>query len=443
MKKAFIQTFGCQMNEYDSQRMTNILTKGGYKIVKASQDADLILLNSCSVREAPENKIYSFLGRVRNLKKENKNLIIGVGGCVAQQEGSKILQREPAVDLVFGTDNYNNLLEMLDEVNKGYRVLNTKWMSREKKVQNFVPAEDIHTPYIQGCKAYLSITKGCNNFCSFCIVPTTRGREVSRSQDNILQEGENLIKRGIKEIILLGQNVNSYKAGEIDFFNLLNSVSKIKGIKRVRFTSPHPKDWNEKLSQLMAEREEICNQLHLPYQSGSDKILKLMRRGHKVKDYLEKIDYLKSLIPNVALSTDLIVGFPSESEEDFANTLKVIEKVRYDQIYAFKYSPRPGTRAAQLENDVPQKIKEERLKKILQLFEKIRAEKFEKALGSYKKILVEGRHPKDENLWIGRSEENTSISIESARLQVGDLALVKIKQKKKHSLHSELFKIIN
>ena len=348
MKKAFIHTFGCKMNEYDSQRMAQLLDKGGYKLVQKAEEANLILLNSCSVRHSPENKIYSFLGRAKKLKKKNESLVIGVGGCVAQQEGDNILKREPIVDLVFGTDNYNRLLEMLEKVEQGHRVLETHWMPREKKVQNFVPSEDIEKPYIQGCKAYLSITKGCDNFCSFCVVPFTRGREVSRRLDNILLEADNLVKKGIKEIILLGQNVNSYKAEEVDFYRLLEKLSEIEDLQRIRFISPHPKDWNDKLTDLMASQPKICNQLHLPYQSGSNSILHLMRRGHTIEEYLKKIHYLKKIIPDIALSTDLIVGFPSEGEDDFQKTLDVLKAVEFSQVYAFKYSPRPNTRASKI-----------------------------------------------------------------------------------------------
>ena len=426
------------MNEYDSQRMVQILNKGGYQIVQKLQDADVILLNSCSVREAPENKIYSFLGRLKHLKKNNNNLIVGVGGCVAQQEGAQILQREPLVDLVFGTDNYNGLLEMLAEVEQGKRVVRTAWMSRKNKVQNFVPLEDIQKPYIQGCKAYLSITKGCDNCCAFCIVPTTRGREVSRNAANILLESQNLVNKGIKEIILLGQNVNSYKAGTDNFYSLLAQLSHIQGLQRIRFTSPHPKDWNNALSDLMAQKNIICSQLHLPYQSGSSRIIKLMRRGHSIEEYLTKIAYLKKVIPNVALSTDLIVGFPTETEADFQATLAVLREVEFYQVYAFKYSPRPNTRAASMEDDVLQKVKEQRLARVLDIFEEIRVKKFTQAIGCKKTVLIEGRHPKDASLWIGRSEENISVTVGGSGLKIGDLAVVKIQDKKRHSLLAEL-----
>ena len=377
------------------------------------------------------------MGRAKKLKKKNENLVIGVGGCVAQQEGANILKREPVVDLVFGTDNYNSLLEMLAEVEQGNRVLKTHWMPREKKVQNFVPSEDIEKPYIQGCKAYLSITKGCDNFCSFCVVPFTRGREVSRSVDNILLEADNLVKQGIKEIILLGQNVNSYKAEGVDFYHLLKSLSEIEGLRRIRFISPHPKDWNNRLTDLMASQPKICNQLHLPYQSGSNSILHLMRRGHAIEEYLEKINYLKKIIPDIALSTDLIVGFPSESEEDFQKTLDVLKAVEFSQVYAFKYSPRPQTRAAKMEDNVLQKTKEERLSNVLDVFEKIRSRKFEMSMGLKKKILIEGVHPKEKDVFIGRSEENISISVKkevSSNIKIGDLIRVKIHGRKTHSL---------
>lgn len=434
MKRAFIQTFGCQMNKYDSQRMSNLLERGGYQMIPNADTADLILVNSCSVRHSPENKIYSFLGRIRELKKNNKNLIIGVGGCVAQQEGANILKREPAVDLVFGTDNYNNLLEMLNFVKNGKRVLQTNWMPREKKVQNFIPSEDIDKPYIQGSKAYISITKGCDNFCSFCVVPYTRGREVSREINNIILETVNLVNKGIKEVILLGQNVNSYKTTKVNFYTLLQELSKIEGLKRIRFVSPHPKDWNDKLSDLMADKKNICNQLHLPYQSGSNRILHLMRRGHLIEEYLEKIAYLKKVIPTVALSTDLIVGFPTETEQDFEDTLTALEKVKYHQVYAFKYSPRPNTRSAKMEDSVSLSVKTERLDKLLKKFNKIRSQIFRDSIGTTKEVLIEDKHPKNNQVFIGRSEENISVSVESDKLKVGDLVTVAIKGNKTNSI---------
>ena len=438
MKKAFIQTFGCQMNEYDSQRMSHLLGRGGYQMETDLQKVDLIILNSCSVRHSPENKIYSYLGRIRDLKKKNKNLIIGVGGCVAQQEGAQIIKREPAVDLVFGTDNYNNLLDMLKEVEQGKKVLQVKWLPRHKKVQDFVPTEDVEKPYIQGCKAYISITKGCDNFCSFCVVPFTRGREVSRRMENILWEAENLVAKGIKEIVLLGQNVNSYKVGEINFYRLLLELSKIEGLKRIRFVSPHPKDWNNRLSDLMAEKGNICNQLHLPYQSGANRILELMNRGHCIEEYLDKINYLKKAIPEVALSTDLIVGFPTETEKEFSETANTLKKVKYEQVYAFKYSPRPKTKAAKMVDDVAPETKVMRLAKLLNYFEEIRFQKFKAAIGSKKQVLVEGKHPKEDNVLIGRSEENFSVAIESDKLKIGDLINVLIKGSKKHSLFGQV-----
>lgn len=436
-KKAFIQTYGCQMNEHDSQRMAEVLERSGYKIVDQLEQAELILLNSCSVRENPENKVFSQLGRIRELKQHNPKLVVGVGGCVAQQEGKNILQREPSVNLVFGTDQYMQLPKMLDEVNAGKKVLNLAWMPRQKRVQNFIPEMNLDTGYIQGCKAYIAITKGCDNFCSFCIVPLTRGREVSRNLGNVLFEAQSLLHRGAKEIMLLGQNVNSYSAKPHGFYDLLEQVSNLAGLMRLRFISPHPKDWNDDLSRLMASTPTICNQLHLPFQAGANRVVELMRRGHTTKQYLKKIHYLQSLIPDVGVSTDVIVGFPTESEEDFQQTLRVVEEVGFHQIYAFKYSQRPKTRAALLEDDVPQSIKEERLARLLELQHKIQNKILQSYLHRKMKILVESPHPKWSDTVRGRTDSNVSVALKSSTAQIGDLITAKITGLRQFSLLAE------
>ncbi|MBM3289158.1 MAG: tRNA (N6-isopentenyl adenosine(37)-C2)-methylthiotransferase MiaB, partial [Candidatus Hydrogenedentes bacterium] len=343
--KAYIQTFGCQMNEHDSYRMVEVLARQGYAMTEEVDDASLVILNTCSVRQNPENKVYSLLGRLRRLKRSGHDVIIGVGGCVAQQEGEKILERERCVDMVFGPDNYFRLPEMIEQVRRGERVLMTKWLPRAAdRVQNFVPEEWVEAGHVEGCKAYVSITKGCDNFCTFCVVPYTRGREVSREADNILREVRDLVSRGAKEIWLLGQNVNSYRAHDVGFYELLDRVSQVDGLRRVRFTSPHPNDWNNRLSDLMAERRTICNHLHLPFQAGSDRILDAMNRNHTIAQYLDKIRYMRAINPAIELTTDLIVGFPSETDAEFEETLRVLEEVQFSQIFPFKYSPRPGTK---------------------------------------------------------------------------------------------------
>ena len=434
MKNVHIQTFGCQMNEHDSQRMKEILSREGYEHTENTENAHLILLNSCSIRENPENKIYSQLGRLREFKKQNKNVIIGVGGCVAQQEGDAILKREKTVDMVFGTDNYFRLPEMIKAVQEGKRIVQTGWMPKEKKVQNFIPETELRTGRVEGCKAFISITKGCNNYCAFCIVPTTRGREVSRGKDNILIEAQDLINKGAKEIMLLGQNVNSYFANGIGFYALLKEVANLSGLKRLRFTSPHPNDWNDELSDLILDHPVICKQLHLPFQAGSDRILKAMRRGHTIDVYLNKMKYLKSKNPEFDLSTDVIVGFPGESNQDFLKTMEVLKTLEFQQVYAFKYSQRPGTRAAKMKDDVPKQLKEKRLSQVLKFQKDIQSYRLQKAIGRIEEILIDGIHTRERFAMTGRTTGNVAVTLQNCNLEIGDLTTLKIMDKRTHSL---------
>ncbi|MFM1919658.1 MAG: hypothetical protein RLZZ303_1292 [Candidatus Hydrogenedentota bacterium] len=425
--KAYIKTFGCQMNEHDSFQMRNVLEREGYGMTDNPEDAELILLNTCSVRQNPENKLYSFLGQVREQKKSRPGVIVAVGGCVAQQEGETILKREKTVDLVFGPDNLFRLPEMLAQVKQGERVCDTRWMPRERKIQNFIPEEWVEHGHVEGVKAYLSITKGCNNMCTFCIVPTTRGREVSREKDNILREARALVRNGAKEIWLLGQNVNSYQSStDYRFHELLDELSGIEGLRRIRFTSPHPKDWNNALSDLMAERSNICNQLHLPFQAGSDRILHAMRRNHTLDEYLAKIKYLQERIPCVELSTDLIVGFPGESDEDFERTLYCLREVRFSQVFAFKYSRRPGTPAAALEDDVPREVKEERLARVIALQDSLLEEKQQGYLGTRQEVLIDGAHGRKRGWMNGRTDGFKPIMLEDPALEIGDFVDVRV-----------------
>lgn len=440
-KHCYVQTYGCQMNEHDSFRMIEILSREGYSVTDEMGHADLVLLNTCSVRENPENKVYSVLGRIRKYKEKNPNLIVGVGGCVAQQEGKKILQRSKCVDMVFGTDQFFKLPEMLAEVGEGKRVLRIKWMPREEKVQNFVPETEIVKGHVDGCKAYVSITKGCDNFCSFCIVPMTRGRLVSREHENILEECKNLIEKGAQEIMLLGQNVNSYQAHDIGFYELLKMVANLEGLKRLRFISPYPNDWTKDLSDLMAEHPVVSNYLHLPYQAGSNRILKMMRRGHTKQEYLDKVAYMRKINPNLELSTDLIVGFPSETEEDFEHTLDVLRKVQFRHIYAYKYSVRPNTRAEHMEDDVLRKVKEDRLARVFVLQDEITKICLERYLNTTQEILIESAHPKLQGVMNGRTDSCCVVSVMNEDLQIGDMVLVKITGVKTYSLEGELLSI--
>lgn len=435
VKKAYIQTFGCQMNEHDSQRMMSVLEDAGYAVVSSPELAQLIVINTCSVRHNPENKVYSQLGRLRALKAANPDLVIGVGGCVAQQEGEAILKRERAVDFVFGPDNSFLLPEMLERVAGGERVLMTKWQPKPPdRVKNFIPEEWIERGHVEGCKAYIAITKGCDNFCTFCIVPKTRGREVSRELDNIVREAHSLAASGAKEIWLLGQNVNSYRAGQNGFYELLDAVSQVEGVERIRFTSPHPKDWNERLSGLMAERSNICSQLHLPFQAGSDRILDAMNRNHTIADYLVKVRYLKDKVRGVELSTDLIVGFPTETEEDFLGTLRVLDEVRFGQVFSFKYSPRPGTKAARMEDDVPRKVKEERLERVIALQDRINEERMAEYVGTEQKILIDSAHPRERDVMNGRTDSYRPVMVRGAASAIGDTLAVEITGYRNHWL---------
>lgn len=431
-------TFGCQMNVHDSLRMQKILKSEGYQISNDLKMADLVLLNSCSVREGPENKIYSQIGRLANQKKDNPRLIIAVAGCVAQQEGKDILRRHKIVDMVFGTDQILALPKMLATVRAGGRALETAWMPRENKIQNFIPEGELGSFEVSGAAAMVSITKGCDNYCTFCIVPTTRGPLVSRELENIINEVERLVEKGTKEVMLLGQNVNSYAAQNANFYSLLQAVSNIEGLRRIRFMSPHPNDWNNGLSDLMAARVNICNQLHLPFQAGSDRILNAMKRDHTGMGYVEKIKYLKEKIPDIGLSTDIIVGFPSETDEDFEKTLMVMREAKFHQIYAYKYSPRPGTKADKLEDDVPKEIKDARLAQVFELHELLRNDILEEHLGQKGEIIIESAHPKKQGIMTGRMDNNVPISIANSNLEIGDFAYVEITGRSRHTLEGKV-----
>ena len=334
-KKVFIQTYGCQMNEYDTDKMFEVLRHENYFHTDSQKDADLIILNTCSIREKAEHKVYSELGRLRDLKTANPELKIGVGGCVAQQEGEAILRSDFNVDFVFGTDNLFELPRILRKVHKGVKIRNTQRYDRQK-VRNFIPEYTYQKLQHSGIKAHLTITKGCNNYCSFCVVPVTRGLEVSREPDQIIAEAERLVSTGTREICLLGQNVNSYKANDVDFVELLHRLDKLVGLQRLRFTSPHPKDFNEKLADAIASLPSLCEQIHLPLQSGSDRILRRMRRWYTMKTYYQKVSMMRERLPETTLSTDIIVGFPGETEEEFGMTIDAVKKIRFDLIYSFK-----------------------------------------------------------------------------------------------------------
>ena len=423
------------MNEYDTDKMFEVLRHENYFHTDSQEDADLIILNTCSIREKAEHKVYSELGRLRELKTANPELKIGVGGCVAQQEGEAILRRNSNVDFVFGTDNLFELPRMLRKVYKGGKITKTHRYDRQK-VRNFIPEYTYQKLQHSGIKAHLTITKGCNNYCSFCVVPVTRGLEVSREPDQIFAEAERLVSTGTREICLLGQNVNSYKANGVDFVELLQRLDKLDGLQRLRFTSPHPKDFHEKLADAIASLPSLCEQLHLPLQSGSDRILRRMRRWYTMETYYQKVAMLRERLPNATLSTDLIVGFPGETDEEFEMTIEAVRKIRFDLIYSFKYSPRPGTRAANYPGHLSESVKSERLKILLEIQEKIVREKFQALVGTDQEVLIEGNHHRKANTAAGRTRGNHPVFIKNSTHQAGDLMSVLITKANQNSLEA-------
>lgn len=362
MKKVYIETYGCQMNVYDSETIAGLLLNRGYKITEDMRGADVILLNTCSIRKKAEDKVYSQLGVLRRLKEKRPGLILGVGGCMAQREGEKIFRRSPSVNLIFGTHQIFNLPELLDRIVKeGEKViaLGEEGMREEGRMAYRTDET----------KAYVAIVRGCDNHCTYCVVPSARGRQRSRAPEGIIKEIANLVKEGGKEITLLGQDVTAYgkDLGGIDFANLLERINEIEGIEKIRFITSHPKNMNDRLIETLPKLRKVCEDLHLPVQSGSNRILKAMNRGYTREEYLEIIEKVRSLIPQISITTDIIVSFPGEKEEDFQDTLELMREIRFASAYMFKYSSRPGTPAEKMAEQIPEETKLKRLHKVIDL----------------------------------------------------------------------------
>jgi tRNA-2-methylthio-N6-dimethylallyladenosine synthase len=435
-KRVYIETYGCQMNEHDTERMLRLLEEYSYSETKDPRTADLVLINTCSVREKPEHKVYSALGRYKWLK-EKRGAIIGVAGCVAQQEGSRLLERVPYLDMVIGTHAIPMLPQLLQKIEvSGEKVCETNFDQDGKYLEAVLPQKPLDK-----VKSYVTIMQGCDHFCSFCIVPYVRGREKSRSSQEIIEEVKHLAGIGVKEVCLLGQNVNGYGRGlkeEITFSELLHRIDEIGGIERIRFTTSHPKDLSEELIQAFSKLPKLCEHIHLPFQSGSDRILKAMHRGYTKESYLTKIDCLKEVCPSIALTADVIVGFPGEEEEDFKQTLDLMEKVRFDDLFSFKYSPRKGTRAAQLQDKVEEKVKQERLSILQEMQKEITLQKNQELEGRVEEVLVEGQSKQSARDVTGRTRSNKIVNFEGDLSLVGKLVPVRIIQGYAHSLRGEL-----
>ncbi|WP_347994942.1 tRNA (N6-isopentenyl adenosine(37)-C2)-methylthiotransferase MiaB [uncultured Eubacterium sp.] len=422
--KACVATFGCQMNFKDSEKLIGILNEIGYEETE-DEHADLVLYNTCTVRENANLKIYGRLGYLSKLKKENSNMIIGLCGCMMQEEHvvEKIKKSYKFVDLIFGTHNIFKLAELLYERLSGQKSVIDIWQGTTEIV------EDLPSERKYSFKSGVNIMYGCNNFCSYCIVPYVRGRERSRKPEDIINEIKKLVSEGVVEIMLLGQNVNSYGKtleNPMTFAQLLQKIEKIDGLKRVRFMTSHPKDLSDELIDVMAHSKKICKQMHLPLQSGSDRLLKIMNRHYDKQHYLEIVDKLRKAIPDIGISTDIIVGFPGETEEDFNETLDVVKKVQYDSAFTFIYSKRSGTPAAEMENQVPQDVVKERFDRLLKVVNEISSKKTAKYEGTTQLVMAEEVNSHDPELITGRLSNNTVVHFKGTKDLIGQELKVKL-----------------
>ncbi|CAN7172639.1 tRNA (N6-isopentenyl adenosine(37)-C2)-methylthiotransferase MiaB [Rhizobacter sp. LjRoot28] len=436
-KKVFIKTFGCQMNEYDSDKMSDVMRAAeGYEPTNDPEQADLILFNTCSVREKAQEKVFSDLGRVKHLKE--RGVLIGVGGCVASQEGAAIIQRAPYVDVVFGPQTLHRLPEMLARRQSQRRPQVDISFPEIEKFDHLPPAR------VEGASAFVSIMEGCSKYCSYCVVPYTRGEEVSRPFDDVLVEVAGLADQGVKEVTLLGQNVNAYRGpmggtGEIaDFALLIEYVAEIPGIERIRYTTSHPNEFSQRLIEVYERVPQLVNHLHLPVQHGSDRILMAMKRGYTALEYKSTIRKLRAVRPNLALSSDFIVGFPGETDDDFARMMKLIDDVGYDASFSFIFSKRPGTPAASLEDDTPHETKLARLQ-VLQARIEENVERISRAMvGSTQRLLVEGPSRRDAGELMGRTECNRIVNFKAPPRLIGQMIDVTITAAYAHSLRAEV-----
>jgi len=437
--KLFIQTHGCQMNEYDSGKMADILAKShGFEIVTDALQADVLLLNTCSVREKPQEKVFSQLGRWHEMKQQRPGLVIGVGGCVASQEGEAILKRAPYVDLIFGPQTIHRLPAMLDAVRATQRPnVDVSFPEIEK-------FDCLPQPRAEGPKAYVSIMEGCSKYCTFCVVPYTRGEEISRPFDDVIAEIVQLAEQGVREIHLLGQNVNAYRGvmhdGDVaDLALLIRYISAIDGVGRIRYTTSHPLEFSDALIDVYAEVPQLVSNVHLPVQHGSDRILNLMKRGHTVLEYKAKIRRLRALRPDVSISTDFIVGFPGETETDFAAMLALVDDIKFDTSYSFIYSPRPGTPAASYPDDVSMETKKQRLATLQERLLKHAQAISVSMIGSLQQILVEGPSSRNDGRQMaGRTENNRVVNFDGDARLAGEFVTVRITEALTNSMRGEL-----
>ncbi|UNK37919.1 tRNA (N6-isopentenyl adenosine(37)-C2)-methylthiotransferase MiaB [Shinella sp. H4-D48] len=442
-RKVFVKTYGCQMNVYDSDRMTDALSKDGYQATDVLEEADLVLLNTCHIREKAAEKVYSELGRLREMKKarakDGREMVIGVTGCVAQAEGKEILRRAPAVDLVVGPQTYHRLPDALRRAKGGERVVETDYAIEDKF--EHLPAPEKARTRARGVTAFLTVQEGCDKFCTFCVVPYTRGSEVSRPVAQIVTEAERLVDGGVREITLLGQNVNAWHGlgpdgNEWGLGDLLYRLSAIEGLARLRYTTSHPRDMDDRLIEAHRDLPKLMPYLHLPVQSGSDRILKAMNRRHTAAEYVALIERIRAVQPDLAISGDFIVGFPGETDEDFEDTMRLIETVGYAQAFSFKYSIRPGTPGAEMDGHVAEDVKAERLERLQALLFRQQREFARTCIGKEIDLLLEkpGRMP---GQLVGRSPWLQPVNIDAKGSEIGDIIRVRIIDAGPNSLFAE------
>ena len=417
--KYYIETYGCQMNVYDSELVASLLKKTGYSETKQIESADVIFLNTCAIREKAEETVHNRLDSLHFLKKKNPNLLLGVLGCMAKNLKDGILESRPYVDVVLGPDSYRKLPEILNDRKSSNHFVDTR-------LSKFEVYDDMFPSRAEGINAWISIMRGCDKFCTFCIVPFTRGRERSRSIDGIIKEAEHSVKQGFVEVTLLGQNVNSYRTPEGSFADLLSEISKIKGLKRIRYTSPHPRDMTDDVLKVMRDNSNICNYIHLPLQSGSDRILKRMNRTYNRSEFLALCDKIRTFMPDCSLSTDIIVGFPGETESEFEDTLDIVRQVEFNSSFMFKYSSRPGTKASQYSDQISENIKQNRLEKLISLQKKVTHNVNSRLIGKDLQVIVEKESKKSKKQWAGRTDGNTWVIFDKMNFKLKDTVTLRI-----------------
>jgi len=439
MKKnnVYIETYGCQMNLADTEVVMGILKNKGYDLTQDIDNADVVLLNTCSVRDNAEQRIYGRLGNIKQIKNHKPDLVIGILGCMAERLRKDLINEKKIVDLVVGPDEYRRLPEFIDTAFSGEKGIGVK-LSRTETYDDIIPYRE------DGQNAWISVMRGCDKFCTYCVVPFTRGRERSRDLNSIVDEMKKLSERGFKEVTLLGQNVNSYNDNGNDFSDLLAACAAVDENIRIRYSTSHPQDLSDKLLQTMSDYKNICNYIHLPVQAGSDRILKLMNRTYTIEHYLKIIDKARELMPGVSFSTDIIAGFPTETEEDHRMTLEVMKKVKYDGAYMFKYSPREGTKAYKMEDDVTEEIKSRRLTEIIDLQQQISYEINQSLIGKEDVVLVEGFSKKSDEFVSGRTDTNKVVILPAENdIKPGDYVKVKIYKATSATLFGKFIERLN